>query len=539
MCDILLIQPPIRDFYLTAKRTIPYGLASIAGALVREGFSVDIFDGLATRKARAIPLPAELEYLGEFYRGPDISPFNLFHRFTHFGYSFDHIGQVAKKSGAFLVGISSLFTAYAEEALQTATAVKKAHPGCSVVFGGHHPTAMPEHVMECAAADYVLRGEGEVSMPALATALSCKKPLENVPGVVFRKTDRTLHISPPASMERLDDYPPPSIHLVKHAFYKRRGKGGAVVATSRGCPLKCGYCCFGGSTPPYRQRSVASVVREIETWITRHDAGFIDFEDENLTMNKRRFLSLMEAFKARFGNTGIELRAMNGLFPPSLDDDTVRTMAKAGFKTLNLSVGSVSPEQLRRFNRPDVGQATENALNLAERYGMDAVCYVIAGSPWQDPESSVDDLLWLAGKKTLAGVSIFYPAPGSVDFDTCKTLGLLPDSCSKMRSTAIPISHTTARIESATILRLGRILNFMKSLKDREGSVSLALEKTKTGISGDRIQMGKRLLKQFLNDGIIRGATPEGKIHEHKTSLRLTTRFINGIEKISIPVIKN
>ena len=51
MSDILLIQPPIRDFYLTAKRTIPYGLASIAAMLEADGFTVTILDALATRKA--------------------------------------------------------------------------------------------------------------------------------------------------------------------------------------------------------------------------------------------------------------------------------------------------------------------------------------------------------------------------------------------------------------------------------------------------------------------------------------------------------
>ncbi len=40
MPDVLLVQPPIRDFYLTAKRTIPYGLASIAAAVAARGFSV-------------------------------------------------------------------------------------------------------------------------------------------------------------------------------------------------------------------------------------------------------------------------------------------------------------------------------------------------------------------------------------------------------------------------------------------------------------------------------------------------------------------
>ena len=38
MVDVLLIQPPIHDFYLTAKRTIPYGLACIAAGLIETGF---------------------------------------------------------------------------------------------------------------------------------------------------------------------------------------------------------------------------------------------------------------------------------------------------------------------------------------------------------------------------------------------------------------------------------------------------------------------------------------------------------------------
>ena len=110
MPDILLVQPPIRDFYLTTKRTIPYGLSCIAANLRKAGFSVEIFDGLATTKARPIETPRELNYLNEFYGQPDYAPFALFSRYKHFGYSFEFIGQVAKKSNAFLIGISSLFT---------------------------------------------------------------------------------------------------------------------------------------------------------------------------------------------------------------------------------------------------------------------------------------------------------------------------------------------------------------------------------------------------------------------------------------------
>ena len=67
MTDILLIQPPVRDFYTTAKRSIPYGLACIAASLLKHGFSVEILDSLATPKSRNIPQPAEMGYLSKYY----------------------------------------------------------------------------------------------------------------------------------------------------------------------------------------------------------------------------------------------------------------------------------------------------------------------------------------------------------------------------------------------------------------------------------------------------------------------------------------
>jgi len=146
--DILLIQPPVRDFYLTKKRTIPYGLVCIASVLIENGFSTQLFDGLASSRSKSVELPEEMAYLKDYYGRPDLSPFALFHQFKHFGYSFEHIGKVSRDSGAFLVGISSLFTAYSSEAMVTAETVKKYHPDCTVVMGGHHPTELPEIVLK-------------------------------------------------------------------------------------------------------------------------------------------------------------------------------------------------------------------------------------------------------------------------------------------------------------------------------------------------------------------------------------------------------
>jgi len=534
--DILLIQPPIRDFYLTAKRTIPYGLTCIAAALIKSGFSVAILDALATSKSRPREIPQEMQYLQPYYGRPDLSPFALFHRFRHYGYSYDHLGAEAGASGAFLVGISSLFTPYVKQALRTAEIVKARLPGAKVVLGGHHPSAMPEAVMASAAVDFVLRGEGEAAMLQLARALSQRGRYEAIPGLVFRTADGRLQINPVARMRKLDDYPLPAAGLIKQKYYRRRSGAGMVVVASRGCPLKCSYCSVGSrSDLNYRRRSVEAVMAEIDAFAGRSHLGFIDFEDENLSLDRRWFLTLLGEISSRFGRSRPELRAMNGLYPPSLDEEVIAAMQAAGFKTLNLSLASTVTPQCDRFRRADVSAAFDRALNLAERYGMNAVGYVICAAPFQRPEDSLSDLLYLAGRRVLAGVSIFYPAPGSRDYEECRRQGLLPEHFSAMRSSALPLSHTTSRKEAATLLRLARMLNFMKSLLDAGSAIPPASsDAIRVDDPGHRIETGRRLISKFLHDGGIRGIDPDGEVYDHRVSREISREFGARLARIKI-----
>lgn len=531
MPDILLIQPPIRDFYLTTKRTIPYGLASIAAELIESGFSVEIFDTLASSKSRAVDLPVELTYLQTYYGQSDQSPFGLFHHFKHFGYSYATIGQRVKKIRPFLAGISSLFTAYASEALATAQIVKQNHPDCKIVLGGHHPTALPERIMESPAVDFVLRGEGEVSMPLLADALQNGLRFDGIPGLVYRKADGSLHVSEPAGMQNPDDYPLPAAHLLNQHFYRRNKKATAVIVASRGCPLKCTYCAVGASSPlKHRRRSVESVLVEIETSVNLYDTGFIDFEDENLSLDRKWFLQLLTQISRRFKGHPLELRAMNGLLPSSLDEQIIGAMKAAGFKTLNLSLGTISNAQLKRFQRPDVRNAFDKALEFAKSHDMKTVGYIIVGAPFQKAADSLKDILYLAERRVLIGTSVFYPAPGSGDYALCASMGLLPIHFSGMRSSALPISHTTTRKEAITLLRLSRIVNFMKHLIDRGQDIPAPLSATSHIEDPHQREIaGEQLLKFFLHDGIIRGVNSNGEVFAHDTSVEVSNQFLAAI----------
>ena len=539
--DILLVQPPIRDFYLTAKRTMPVGLISIAAVLRREGFSVAVFDALARGKSRLQPMPEGWDDMAAIYGTEDHSSFGLFNRYRHFGYSLQTIGAVARRCGAFLTGISSLFSPYEDVALATADIVKSACPDTLVVLGGHHPTALPERLLSHPAVDFVLRGDGEASLPKLARALVNRESPAAVPGIGFRRADGTLHLAPPVYATDLDRLPPPAHDLIRMPFYARRHQVALMLSTSRGCPLNCSYCCTGAvSGIPYRRRSVDHVMQEIRCAADQMTIGFIDFEDDNISFNRTWFHSLLTAIQQFFKPRLPELRAMNGLHPATLDETLITAMQAAGFRVLNLSLGSTHPDQQRRFGRPDLRVEFDRALNAAAKQRLTAVGYLIAGSPGQEALTVIDDLLFLAARRVLAALSIFYPAPGSLDFRHCRDRGLLPQDIARWRATALPMGRRRERLETLTLLRLTRILNFMKRCLDEDGALPapVRLDGSLRLTPEARDANGRTLLQGFLFDGKIRGIDHRGRVYVHQTADHLIRAFRDGLESVALKGVR-
>ena len=117
---VLLIQPPVQDFYDTDVRLQPIGLCYLKAAVKKHLPEIDImvkdYHGGAGRMTAAIP--KELRYLAEYYGVRDKSPFSTFHRYYHFGKSFDAIESDTAELKPDVVGISSLFTPYFREVLE-------------------------------------------------------------------------------------------------------------------------------------------------------------------------------------------------------------------------------------------------------------------------------------------------------------------------------------------------------------------------------------------------------------------------------------
>lgn len=536
--DVLLIQPPICDFYLTRKRTQPVGLACLAASLETHGFTVAVLDALATDRSRIIDWPGHMEYLKPFYGKPDIAPFGLFHHFRRYGYSAQYIGQQIRRREPFVVGISSLFSAYGRQALSVAKTVKQWRPEAITVLGGHHPTAMPEAVLAHPEVDFIIRGEGESAFVQLVETLRAQKDPRQVCGIGFRRPDGRLWMDAPAVADRADLERGPLGEHIHPRYYRRRQKQTLVVTASRGCPMACSYCAVGRHGPlPYRRRSVHAVLDEIFQAAEKHPLALIDFEDENLAEDRAWLLDLLAGLQKRFKGKGPELRAMNGLFPPSLNDEKVLdAMAQAGFVTLNMALVTGNPAQLKRFRRPDVRKAFSDVVAALPPRKMKAVGYLIVAAPHQSAESSLADLLYLAGLPVLVGVSVYYPAPGSRDWTLCRQLELLPERLALMRASALPVAHITSRLQAITLLRLGRVLNYAKSWIDQGRPLPAPKPVTVTAMhpATDRRVVGEALLGGFLHDGHIRGITPEGEIYRHRVDPALAHTFARQLLQLDL-----
>jgi hypothetical protein len=75
----------------------------------------------------------------------------------------------------------------------------------------------------------------------------------------------------------------------------------------------------------------------------------------------------------------------------------------------------------------------------------------------------------------------------------------------------------------------------MKYLADLETAPSgTSIQRTSLKHRDTRIQVGRKLLRMFLNDGKIRGITLDGQIFEHNISIPLTHSFIQKLRNIRI-----
>lgn len=497
---ILLIQPPIQDFYDTGIRLQPLGLCMLKAVAKKflPHIQVSVKDYHQGHGRKTIPLPGELSYLRKYFRYPDTSPFSTFFHYYHFGAPFEEIGKAVAHEKPDLVGISSLFSPYHREALACARAIRK-RVNVPILMGGSHVSAAPLSVLDDPSVDYIVRGEGERPFVEFLKALEGSLPLEDVPNLGFKRKGEPV-LNPVAENFPVDDLPVADFSDLRPDRYLLEGKPLCFITTSRGCPHPCTFCSvrltFGDK---FRRRSPGSVLSEIKE---RYSEGYrvFDFEDDNLSFSKEDLKTILNGLITEFPEKDLRLVAMNGISYLSLDLEVLELMKKAGFRNLNISLVSANDHILARLKRPHTLNKYLDVVNQAHGLGFDIVSYQILGIPYETIDDMVNTMSLMASLPVLIGASIFYLTPG------CPIAKEFPEMTEadffKARSTAMAIeTDQFQRDDLYTLFITARIINFLKGLELEEKRVSIQEALSRADQLGHREKLGAQILQKLLTEG--------------------------------------
>ncbi|HEY9059122.1 MAG TPA: cobalamin-dependent protein [Pseudobacteroides sp.] len=170
----------------------------------------------------------------------------------------EEIFGILENENPIIVGLS-VHTENIELALNMAKLIKLSFPSVKIVFGGAHPSLVPEDIITSEYVDFIIRKEGESSFLELAEAIVSNEntiSFDKIPGILFKKSDTVIKNSLRPPITDLDLMP-----LPKREFFDINKYSFVVnIITGRGCPGNCVYCAAKSlSGAEYRELVLSSV----------------------------------------------------------------------------------------------------------------------------------------------------------------------------------------------------------------------------------------------------------------------------------------
>ncbi|MFA5157414.1 MAG: radical SAM protein [Candidatus Omnitrophota bacterium] len=288
---------------------------------------------------------------------------------------------IKRCKGASLVGVNCL-SAYFPETIALSRKLKD--KGFKVVVGGPHASALPELTLDETRADYVVCGEGEITLFELADALSNRKPVSGIPGIMAQSS-RQLKKRP--LINDLDALPFPDWQQMDPGKYKKAPHGGLIksfpvapITSTRGCPFECSFC----ASPrlwdkAIRFRSPENVVDEIEYLVKEFKVREIHFEDDNLTLKKSHIEGICNLILER--KIKVSWATPNGVRADTLDLQLLRLMKKSGCYFIAFGIESGNQAILDGINKKTKLETIEKAVAMARRAGIVTQGFFIFGLP--------------------------------------------------------------------------------------------------------------------------------------------------------------
>ncbi len=308
------------------------------------------------------------------------------------------------------IGVSAM-TAQTPHGLALTRQVKKIAPRTPVVWGGIHPSLLPEQTVEHPLVDYVIAGEGEEPLTALLAGRDHPRI-----GAADKKVDMTVGQQ---FLKPQDLCEPDYDELDMDRYFKFHG--GALrnvdILTSRGCPLKCSFCINTIMKNHWRGFTADRCIEIIRTVYEKHRARHVFFLDENFFGRASR----IQAITKYLSQTGLTWEAnITVQHLLSFDDDNMKFLRDSGAICLRMGAESASDRLLKIIQKNITKELIVAARDKCLKFGITPSLSLMSDLPDELPEEKVATAEFAvecrqAGAIVL-GPQIFRPYPGSAEF---------------------------------------------------------------------------------------------------------------------------
>ncbi|HDH05320.1 MAG TPA: radical SAM protein [Nitrospirae bacterium] len=410
--NILLINPPypfIPDEVKTASP--PLGLAYIAAMLEQNNYPVKIVDCV----------------IEGYNTETEIS-----NGIRTYGLSKREIIHIIEEYQPSVIGISAIFSTLDSIIRELSRDIKETFPEVKIVVGGTHATVMAEELICEPSIDYVIRGEGEYAFLGLVEYLEMKRQIDEVNNLTWKENGE-IRSTPQQFIEDIDQLPRPARHLLNIEGYIKigrmhgspeKGVRAATLITSRGCPAKCIFCSihsvwgrtFRGHSPEY-------VLNEMQELREQYKINHLLFEDDNLTFDRNRAVSIFQGMIDRKYN--FSWTTPNGVAVWALNDYLLKLIKESGCCWLTLAVESGDPETLAKIiKKPLRLDKVILIVKTCRKLKIHTNAFFVIGLPGETMESIQRSMTFAEDLDVDSIIiSIAAPYPGTSLYEQCKEKG--------------------------------------------------------------------------------------------------------------------
>ena len=288
--------------------------------------------------------------------------------------------------------------------------------GWKTVVGGPEPGAYTLEYLQ-AGADFVVAGEGELTMEELLQALrDDETDFSKVAGLAFFDQDGKMCQMPPrGQIENLDEQPWPArdaidIQRYVETWRTHHGSGSINFITARGCPFRCNWCSHQVFGQSHRRRDPVRVVDEVEWLLNRYSPDMIWVSDDVFTINHAWMRSYANEMRRRSLRIPFECISR----ADRLNAEMLDLLAELGCFRIWIGSESGSQRILDAMDRGVKIEQVQNAVRMSRERGIQSGMFLMwgyEGEELEDIEATVKHVS--TSRPDIFFTTVSYPIKGT------------------------------------------------------------------------------------------------------------------------------